>query len=145
MGERDDGQELRAKLDALKEALERRRAEKSAKEASGASQSERAGTGSAFSLGLRAASEFSVPIVVGALIGWRLDRWMGTKPAFLIALFFLGAAAGVLNVIRAASPKVPLTDRNSSLSHAEAADKDGRRAAPAAGEKAPDGADDDED
>jgi ATP synthase protein I len=145
MPERDDGQELRAKLDALKAALERRRAEKSAKEAGGASASGGAGSGSAFSLGLRAASEFSVPIVVGALIGWRLDLWMGTRPAFLIALFFLGAAAGVLNVVRAASPKAPPTDRNSSLSGAQAPDKDGRRSALAAGEKAPDGADDDED
>jgi ATP synthase protein I len=145
MGERDDDQELRAKLDALRSALERRSAEKRAKEASGPSQSERAATGSAFSLGLRASGEFAAPIVVGALIGWRLDRWMGTKPALLIALFLLGAAAGVLNVIRAASPKVAVTDRNSSLSGVHAPDKDGRRSAPAADAEAPGGADDDED
>jgi hypothetical protein len=47
-------------------------------------------------------------------------------------------------LIRAASPKVPQSDRKSSLSHAEAADKDGRRAAPAADAKAPGGADDDD-
>jgi ATP synthase protein I len=55
-------------------------------------------------LGLRAASEFVAAIIVGGLIGWGLDAWLGTKPAFLIAFFFLGVAAGVVNVIRATSP-----------------------------------------
>jgi ATP synthase protein I len=145
MAERDDDQALRAKLDALGIALARRRAEKSAEETRGPSESERAATASAISLALRAAGEFAAPIIVGALVGWRLDRWIGTKPAFLIAFFLLGAAAGVWNVVRATSPKVPPTDRNSSLSDAQAPDKDGRRTAPAAGETAPSGADDDED
>ena len=37
---------------------------------------------------------------VGALIGWALDRWLGTTPLFLIVFFMLGAAAGVLNAYR---------------------------------------------
>ena len=87
MAEPDDDQALRAKLDALKGALERRSAEKRAGEAAGPSESERAATASAISLGLRAASEFAAAIVVGGLIGWQLDRWLGTKPAFLIVVF----------------------------------------------------------
>ncbi|MGD1038149.1 MAG: AtpZ/AtpI family protein [Roseiarcus sp.] len=145
MGEPDDDQALRAKLDALKGALERRRAEKRAGEAAGPSESERAATASAISLGLRASAEFAAPIVVGGLIGWRLDVWLGTKPAFLIALFLLGAAAGVWNVVRTTSPKGPADDRNSSLSGDAAPDKDGRRSAPAGRAEAPGGADDDED
>lgn len=145
MAEPEDEQALRAKLDALKGALERRSAEKRAEEAAGPSESERAATASAISLGLRAASEFAAAIVVGGLIGWRLDVWLGTKPAFLIVFFMLGVAAGVWNVIRATSPKGPPKDRNSSLSGDAAPDKDGRRSAPAAGFEAPGGADDDED
>ncbi len=45
--------------------------------------------------------------VVGALavavgIGWVLDGQLGTKPLFLVIFFFLGAAAGGLNVYRRA-------------------------------------------
>jgi len=145
MAERDDDQALRAKLDALGIALARRRAEKSAEETRGPSESERAATASAISLALRAAGEFAAPIIVGALVGWRLDRWIGTKPAFLIAFFLIGAVAGVWNVIRATSPKGPPKDRNSSLSDGASPDKDVRRSAPTAGAEAPGGADDDED
>ena len=42
--------------------------------------------------------------MVGGLIGWQLDVWLGTKPAFLIVFFMLGVAAGVWNVIRVTSP-----------------------------------------
>ena len=145
MGERDDGQELRAKLDALKGALARRSAEKSAREAGEPSESERAATASAMSMAVRAAGEFAASVVVGGLIGWQCDRWLGTKPAFLIAFFLIGAAAGMWSLIRATSPKAHQNDRDSRLSAGGAPDKDGRRAAPAAGEEAPGGADDDED
>jgi ATP synthase protein I len=145
MAEPDDDHALRAKLDALRGALERRGAEKRAGEAAGPSEAERAGTASAISMGVRAGSEFVAAIVVGGLIGWQLDRWLGTKPAFLIAFFLIGAVAGVWNVIRATSPKGPPKDRNSSLSGDAAPDKDGRRSAPAGRAEAPGGADDDED
>ena len=32
-----------------------------------------------------------------------LDRWLGTTPFLLIVFFFLGAAAGMLNVYRTAT------------------------------------------
>ena len=41
-------------------------------------------------------------LAVGVGIGWLLDRWLGTLPLFLLIFFFLGAAAGLLNVYRAA-------------------------------------------
>ena len=145
MGEPDDDQELRAKLDALKAALERRRAEKRATEAGGPSESERAAQTSAISRGYAAAGEFAGAIIAGGLIGWLIDRGLGTKPAFLIVFFLLGVVAGVVNVIRATSSKTPATDRNSRLSGVQAPDKDGRRPASAAGETAQGGADDDED
>lgn len=36
----------------------------------------------------------------GFLIGFVLDRWLGTKPWLMLLMLFLGFAAGVFNVIR---------------------------------------------
>jgi ATP synthase protein I len=36
------------------------------------------------------------------MLGWLLDRWLGTSPGGLIVFVLLGFAAGVLNVMRAA-------------------------------------------
>ena len=40
-----------------------------------------------FSDALNAAVELAVTPAVLALIGWQIDRWLGTSPVFLIALF----------------------------------------------------------
>tara|TARA_Y100000996_G_scaffold130554_1_gene99191 strand:+ start:582 stop:869 length:288 start_codon:yes stop_codon:yes gene_type:complete len=55
--------------------------------------------GNAFKLG----TELVAAVVVGTIIGFILDNWFDTKPWLLIIFFFLGAAAGILNVIRAAN------------------------------------------
>jgi len=55
-----------------------------------------------FSLGIRLASEFVAAIVVGAAIGWGLDKLAGTTPWGMIGFLLLGFAAGVLNVMRSA-------------------------------------------
>ena len=55
--------------------------------------------GIAFKLG----TELVAAVVVGTIIGFILDSWFGTKPWLIIIFFFLGAAAGMLNVIRAAN------------------------------------------
>ena len=54
--------------------------------------------GNAFKLG----TELVAAVAVGTIIGFILDSWFGTKPWFIIIFFFLGATAGILNVIRAA-------------------------------------------
>lgn len=51
---------------------------------------------------LRLSSEFIAGIVVGAVIGWMIDRWVGTSPWGLIVFLLLGFGAGVLNVLRSA-------------------------------------------
>jgi len=51
----------------------------------------------------RVATELVAGVIVGTFIGWVLDRWFGTSPLFLVLLFFLGAAAGMLNVWRMVS------------------------------------------
>ncbi len=54
--------------------------------------------GNAFKLG----TELVAAVGVGTIIGFILDSWFDTKPWLIITFFFLGAAAGILNVIRAA-------------------------------------------
>jgi len=55
------------------------------------------------SRGLRASAELIGGIVAGGLIGWYLDKWLGTqKPVMFVLFFLLGAAAGILNVVRSA-------------------------------------------
>jgi F0F1-type ATP synthase assembly protein I len=42
-------------------------------------------------------------MVVGGGIGYVLDRWLHTKPAFLLILGLLGVALGVRDMIKTAS------------------------------------------
>ena len=65
------------------------------------SESEKKGSlmGSAFKLG----TELVAAVIVGTIIGFILDNWFGTKPWLMIVFFFLGTAAGILNVIRSAN------------------------------------------
>jgi len=53
-----------------------------------------------FGAGLQAGIEVLAGVGGGVLIGWALDRWLGTGPWFLILFFFLGSGAGVLNCWR---------------------------------------------
>ncbi len=55
--------------------------------------------GNAFKLG----TELVAAVAIGTIIGFILDSWFDTKPWLIIIFFFLGAAAGMLNVIRAAN------------------------------------------
>ena len=55
--------------------------------------------GNAFKLG----TELVSAVAVGTIIGFILDSWFDTKPWLIIIFFFLGAGAGILNVIRTAS------------------------------------------
>jgi ATP synthase protein I len=56
------------------------------------------GQGLAFAL--RIGVEIVAALIVGVAIGYFLDRWLGTKPWFLLLFFVLGAAAGFMNVFR---------------------------------------------
>ena len=55
--------------------------------------------------GLAYAAAFSLfaAVVAGLLLGWLLDRWLGTKPWLLVVGIVLGAAAGFYEFIRASS------------------------------------------
>lgn len=46
---------------------------------------------------------FVLAIVIGTAFGWWLDEKLGTSPWGFMLFFFLGLAAGVLNVYRITS------------------------------------------
>ena len=52
--------------------------------------------------GLRLSSELVAGVLVGAGLGWLIDRWLGISPLGLIVFLLLGFAAGVVNVMRTA-------------------------------------------
>ena len=76
---------------------------------SAGTSSEKAETGlgrvsmSGFGVAFRIGVEMVAALVVGVGFGLLLDNWLETAPLFLIVFFFLGAAAGGLNVYRAAN------------------------------------------
>jgi len=51
---------------------------------------------------LKISTELVAAVFVGATIGFLLDYWFDTKPLLTICLFFLGVAAGILNVFKSA-------------------------------------------
>lgn len=51
-------------------------------------------------LAVRVGAELISALIVGAGLGRLIDIWLGTGPWGLVVLFFLGAAAGILNVYR---------------------------------------------
>lgn len=56
--------------------------------------------GAGLSFAVRIGAEIVAALVVGVGIGLLLDRWLDTRPWFLLLFFILGAAAGMLNVFR---------------------------------------------
>lgn len=56
----------------------------------------------AMAKGFRLSAELVAGVIVGAVIGWMLDRLLGISPWGMIVFVLLGFAAGVLNVMRAA-------------------------------------------
>ena len=83
----------------LKDLGERLARTRKARDKQQADPSGRSGLG----IAMRLSTELVVGVLVGAAIGWAFDEWLGTTPLFLVLFFFLGVAAGVRNVVRAAS------------------------------------------
>jgi len=51
---------------------------------------------------LKISTEMVAAVVVGSTIGFLLDNSFDTKPLLTICFFFMGVAAGILNVFRSA-------------------------------------------
>jgi ATP synthase protein I len=50
-----------------------------------------------------AALSLFAAVVAGLIVGWLLDRWLGTRPWLLVTGIVLGSAAGFYEFIRATS------------------------------------------
>jgi ATP synthase protein I len=94
-----DEAELSARLQRLGERLGQQRSDRPPEHGPG---QDTASDSSALARGIRLSSEFVAGIVVGAGLGWLIDRLAGTSPWGLLVFLLLGFAAGVLNLIRAA-------------------------------------------
>ena len=92
-----DTETIRNRLDNLERRLGGIRAGRDAPEAEVPE-----GRGNAFGKALRLSTELIAGVAVGGFIGWALDVWLGTKPFLMVGFLILGAAAGILNVVRAA-------------------------------------------
>lgn len=51
---------------------------------------------------LRLATELVAGVIVGGFIGWVLDKVFGSTPFLMVVFLLLGAAAGMMNVVRTA-------------------------------------------
>jgi ATP synthase protein I len=100
---RNSDAELKARLDKLSGAIRSETAETAAGRDAAASSASTQATGSAMGLGARVASELVAGVLVGGGMGWALDRWLGTSPAFLIVMLIVGMVAGFWNVYRLAA------------------------------------------
>ena len=55
-----------------------------------------------FGKAMKISTELVAAVVVGTTIGFILDNSFDTKPWLTIVFFFMGVAAGIMNVIRSA-------------------------------------------
>ena len=92
-----DSDAIRRRLDSLgeklKEAQDRHRP---------ASRLEPQSQGAALGQALKLGVELVAGVAVGGFIGWALDRFFGTAPFLMVIFLGLGAAAGIMNVVRTA-------------------------------------------
>lgn len=88
--EPDDLRELGERLDEAR----RREAAKEPKQG---------GDVAPLAVAFRFTTEMVAALVVGGAFGWGLDWLFGTRPFLMVVMFFLGAAAGIRNVIHAAT------------------------------------------
>ena len=57
---------------------------------------------SSFGKAFQLSTELVSAVLVATIIGFILDNWFDTKPWLIILFFFIGVAAGIINVIRSA-------------------------------------------
>ena len=53
-------------------------------------------------IAFRLVTELMGAVIVGGVMGWGLDRVLGTGPFLFIVMFMVGVAAGIFNVVRSA-------------------------------------------
>ena len=82
--------EFKSRLKIAKNKLKSRKSSKNLQSSSG--------IGIAFKM----STELVSAVAVGTIIGFILDNWFGTKPWLILIFFFVGVAAGIMNVVKTA-------------------------------------------
>lgn len=84
----------------IRTAQERQRAAQPSPDTKGDSKEQ-----SAAGAAMRVATDLVAALVVGTFIGYWLDEWSGLRPLFMVVFFFLGFAAGFMNIYRTQTGK----------------------------------------
>lgn len=92
---REDREALRARAAGIGARLEQVKARR-------APQLDNAARGAALGQAFKIAVELVAGVLFGGLVGWALDRYLGSAPWLLIVFLVLGFAAGMMNVVRTA-------------------------------------------
>jgi len=112
---RDEDAALKARLEKLGGALDARRSGSGGglQDGSGKASSGMA-TGKAMAAGFRVVSELVAGVLVGGVIGWWVDKLLGSSPIALLAFLALGTISGFWNVYRVAARPTGLSadDKN---------------------------------
>jgi len=90
-----DADTIRRRLDALEGKLAGVKGQRPPPEV-------REARGKAMGQALRLSTEMVAGVAIGGLIGWTLDQLFGTAPFLMVVFLVLGAAAGIMNVVRTA-------------------------------------------
>ena len=72
------------------------------KKASKKSFKENQKSSSNLGIAFKLSTELVAAVAVGTIIGFILDDWFDTKPWLILIFFFVGVAAGILNVVKSA-------------------------------------------
>jgi len=91
----------RAAFERRVAGLDKRLSEVKAREAAEAKAGrDRSAQGRGMAMGFKMASELVAAVLVGGLIGYGLDYFLGTTPWGLLVMLLVGFAAGVRNVVQ---------------------------------------------
>ena len=99
--EKKKSEEMKAKLDDLNTRVNAAREASKPKKARGLNEA------NTYGIATRLVAELVAGLLVGVFVGWYLDQYFGTKPWLMIVMIMLGAAAGIINVMRAAKQMAP--------------------------------------
>ena len=101
MMEDETGQDAKSPQDARLDSLEERLQRAQAREAERTGRAPPADANE--QLGQRVLSTLLGGLLGGTLIGWLLDRWLGTEPLLLVAMMVLGTVGGFWSIIKMAN------------------------------------------
>jgi ATP synthase protein I len=102
MTEEEPGQEPKSQQDARLDSLEERLERAQAKEIERTGQARKPADANE-QLGQRVLSTLIGGLAGGALIGWLLDKWLGTGHLLLVVMMVLGTVGGFWSIIKMSS------------------------------------------